>query len=504
VVIANTLSKKFALLVIVSSLLVIASSIASAASVIVDPSSQTADMGDTITVDVRIEDVQGLFGFQFDLRFDSDIIDFDGMEEGDFLKSASSSTFCTTPNTGLSEISNIACTSLGESASGSGILYTFQFRVVGEGTAQVELGGLKLSDSSANQIDSSKRDGTVIVGGGDPPAECGNNVQEGSEECDGTDLNGQTCNDRGFDGGALKCTDCQFDTSDCTTQQTPPTQTCTSQGFICCSSCQSGPQPSLDSTCPSGHVCCLSCAGAPQPGQTVVYAPSATVHLGQRISVPVSIKGVEDLYGFQISLEYDAEIVRFEGISSGEFLRDGSSDIYCTEPTSAGEGRIEDYACTMLGDASGASGEGALLYVQFKGAAAGTSPLDITAITLSDSQGNEIPASTDDGEVEVKTGIPPDKSVEKIKDRIKRLLERLKKLLRRTGMSEDEIEDIITDIQDIPGQPQTHSDCGPADKNRDGTVSIHELRSYRELWKRGTVSEDEFRQAMEEWREQEC
>jgi len=45
---------------------------------------------------------------------------------------------------------------------------------------------------------------------------CGNNMAEGEEDCDGTDLRGETCVSRGFDGGTLGCTSgCRFDTSDC-------------------------------------------------------------------------------------------------------------------------------------------------------------------------------------------------------------------------------------------------------------------------------------------------
>jgi hypothetical protein len=47
---------------------------------------------------------------------------------------------------------------------------------------------------------------------------CGNNVAEAGEQCDGTDLNGGTCAALGFDGGTLKCkAGCTFDTSSCTT-----------------------------------------------------------------------------------------------------------------------------------------------------------------------------------------------------------------------------------------------------------------------------------------------
>lgn len=44
---------------------------------------------------------------------------------------------------------------------------------------------------------------------------CGNNVVEAGEECDGTDLDGQTCESRGYDAGTLSCNSCNFDESGC-------------------------------------------------------------------------------------------------------------------------------------------------------------------------------------------------------------------------------------------------------------------------------------------------
>ena len=44
---------------------------------------------------------------------------------------------------------------------------------------------------------------------------CGNGKIDQGEQCDGTALNNQTCQTRGFSGGTLKCTACWFDTSTC-------------------------------------------------------------------------------------------------------------------------------------------------------------------------------------------------------------------------------------------------------------------------------------------------
>ena len=45
---------------------------------------------------------------------------------------------------------------------------------------------------------------------------CGNNIKEGTEECDGSDLGGQTCQTKGFSSGTLACSvSCAFETSQC-------------------------------------------------------------------------------------------------------------------------------------------------------------------------------------------------------------------------------------------------------------------------------------------------
>jgi hypothetical protein len=44
---------------------------------------------------------------------------------------------------------------------------------------------------------------------------CGNGVTEAGEACDGPSLGDKDCVSLGFEGGALKCNNCAFDTSSC-------------------------------------------------------------------------------------------------------------------------------------------------------------------------------------------------------------------------------------------------------------------------------------------------
>jgi len=51
---------------------------------------------------------------------------------------------------------------------------------------------------------------------GQVPPTCGNGVVETGEQCDGSDLGGESCLTRGFESGSLGCTaQCTFDVSDC-------------------------------------------------------------------------------------------------------------------------------------------------------------------------------------------------------------------------------------------------------------------------------------------------
>lgn len=55
---------------------------------------------------------------------------------------------------------------------------------------------------------------------------CNDGAAEGDEECDGSDLQWETCITKGFDLGTLRCnSDCTFDTSDCSSEQTEPVET---------------------------------------------------------------------------------------------------------------------------------------------------------------------------------------------------------------------------------------------------------------------------------------
>ncbi|MEM9461028.1 MAG: hypothetical protein AAGF11_43085 [Myxococcota bacterium] len=72
-------------------------------------------------------------------------------------------------------------------------------------------------ESTAGESQTTTGEPEPSTGAGEPTSMCGDEMVEGSEQCDGPDLDDQSCLTRGYDAGNLSCTgDCTFDESGCT------------------------------------------------------------------------------------------------------------------------------------------------------------------------------------------------------------------------------------------------------------------------------------------------
>lgn len=97
---------------------------------------------------------------------------------------------------------------------------------------------------------------------------CGDKVVEGGEDCEGEDLNGQTCEALGFGPGSLDCDiACSFVTSGCSPVPTPtPTST-----------------PAVTSTPVPGPT------STPGPGPTATPGPAATATPVPTPAIPAAV-----------------------------------------------------------------------------------------------------------------------------------------------------------------------------------------------------------------------
>lgn len=151
------------------------------ATVLLDPSSATVSVGEPVVVDVRIQDVAGLFGADVRLEYDPTVVEVvdantlvpgTQIDSGDF-PNISSGTGFVAQNTVDSEEGTIgyAMTLLSpaEPVNGSGTLASITFRGKAVGSSEVSFTSVLLSDTNANQIPAAKTGGTITVAGGPSP-----------------------------------------------------------------------------------------------------------------------------------------------------------------------------------------------------------------------------------------------------------------------------------------------------------------------------------------------
>lgn len=136
----------------------------------VDPSTVTLSQGETIGIKVKATDSEGLFGFQFDLEYDSAVLEYVSTEEGNFLDNGGADdTFCVAADVSVDGlVDNYACTRLNTGGSvtgveGSGVLATVTFRALSTGTSRMDLTNVRLADTKAQEIGAITSNGIVTV-----------------------------------------------------------------------------------------------------------------------------------------------------------------------------------------------------------------------------------------------------------------------------------------------------------------------------------------------------
>ena len=112
-------------------------------------------IGDTFTFDVRAENVSGLAGWQFDIAFDSTVLEALDVSEGDFLKTDGESTFFQQgriDNT-AGKITGLKSARLSDSGvSGSGNVLQIKFKAKSHGETRVALQNFKFGSSTGETI----------------------------------------------------------------------------------------------------------------------------------------------------------------------------------------------------------------------------------------------------------------------------------------------------------------------------------------------------------------
>jgi cohesin domain-containing protein len=132
----------------------------------VDPTTQTTSTGTVITVDVDVANVTDLYGYQFDLTFNPNILQAISSSEGSFLSSGGSTFFINGNNDNVGgTVSATADTLLSavNGVGGSGQLAVFTFNAVGNGTSTLAIQNETLLDSAFNILSDMRTGGSATV-----------------------------------------------------------------------------------------------------------------------------------------------------------------------------------------------------------------------------------------------------------------------------------------------------------------------------------------------------
>ena len=137
----------------------------SATTVFVDPPTSMVAGGQTFFIDIKISDVSDLYGWEFKLGWNPDLLDVVSVTQGNFLKQGGLTFFWPVMNNTEGYIL-VDCTLLGNvpGVSGSGTLATVKFYAENQGESILDLYNTTLINSQEQIINPhTAYDGTVTV-----------------------------------------------------------------------------------------------------------------------------------------------------------------------------------------------------------------------------------------------------------------------------------------------------------------------------------------------------
>lgn len=143
----------------------------------VQPGTQQIGIGQTATVEIRIENASGLYAADIELRFNPAVLQVQDADPGRDGVQIQPGNFPSPDFVALNSADNAtgviryALTQLPPKApvNGSGLLATVVFRGQAAGTVDLTFSLVNLANAQGQQLPASSQGGNIIVGGGGPP-----------------------------------------------------------------------------------------------------------------------------------------------------------------------------------------------------------------------------------------------------------------------------------------------------------------------------------------------
>ncbi|MFH1095999.1 MAG: cohesin domain-containing protein, partial [Candidatus Desantisbacteria bacterium] len=336
------------------------------------PDSGLSRFGGTYTIDIKIEDVVDLAGWQFSLYFNPAILQYLTAEEGNFLRSTGTQTFWVTPVIGTGSMKNVACSRIGANSlpvSGSGTLACVKFKVIGTQTtcSMINLGYLTLTNNYGGTISASVSNGSVSVAYGFDITN--------DNRVDITDLwivgkiFGTQDGDREYNLGYDINMDGKIDLFD-----------------LVAISTNFSVNPDIVVQQSAG----LYSLSSDKQGIVELYTASPVYKVGDEFELNLRVDDITNLYGIQFGVEFDPAVLSLMGTEKGVFLGWDAFQIESLKPTPG----IKKLAQCKTGNVLGASGQGVVAKLRFKAMAEGNTEVKIKDVLALAPDMTHIPISS--------------------------------------------------------------------------------------------------------------
>lgn len=153
------------IMMLFSALIVTQPSASPTTTVYVHPSTKTVTVGQTFIIDIRISDVIDLYGWEFKLGWNPNLLDVVEVTEGPFLKQGGQTFFPEPKINNTAGYILVDCTLLGDvpGVNGSGTLAYVKFYAEMQGSCVLDLYDTELVSSVEQSIPYTANDGSVTV-----------------------------------------------------------------------------------------------------------------------------------------------------------------------------------------------------------------------------------------------------------------------------------------------------------------------------------------------------
>jgi len=292
-----------------------------------NPSSQGVSVGTDVVVDLEIDDVPELGAYEFTIDYDPNFLQFESITDGPFLGSTGGVVICVGPTVDP----------IGGSVT-FGCVMNGALGPSGDGV----LANVVFNSSCA---DSDQLTLTAL----DIADTAGAPVPVGSQPANVTVLGGTACTG-------------------------PPTATNTPPG-----------PTSTPTTVPAAPTC-----GGALTFTLCIQPEGQTITAGQTAVYQIAVAKAPALGAFQYTVNFDPAVASVASVTPGQFLSSTGRTVTCLPP-SIGPSAVQHVCVSLEPTPAGPTGSGILAFVTLNGVGAGTTPLTLSDVILTNVGGVAYP-----------------------------------------------------------------------------------------------------------------